>query len=54
MKGQAYEKFLLSFGGPVKPTKFTTVERVDYLATILNEPEETRKSLCRRFSKEFS
>ncbi len=51
---QVYEKHLLSMGGELKLTKLTTDEKVDYLKTILNEPEETRKQLCKRFINEFN
>lgn len=54
MKGQAYEKMILSMGGPVKSTKLAEWEKDDYRIAVLGEPEETRKQLCKRFFKSLT
>ncbi len=48
---QVYEKYLLSMGGELKSTKLTGNEKFDYLASILDLPEKTRREMCQRFSK---
>ena len=48
---QVYEKYLISMGGELRATKLTDNEKVDYLMSISDLPEETRREMCRRFSK---